>query len=264
MTPSPAAQADYGIDAPKVVRNLFLAGACGLGVWALNSSGLWSGVLALPMPSEKVYFVLGPPGLSLGIGCSLMGAWMLWSGKVGKVRERERLLDRLTWKGNERVLDVGCGRGLLLVGAARRLTTGKAIGIDIWQAEDLSGNSLDATTENARREGVADRVEVQTADMRELPFADSVFDVVLSRAAIHNLYSAGDRAKAILQIARVLKPGGYALIDDIRHGREYARNFSEHGCTDIRRLGSGFASALWALVSFGALRPATLLVRRSA
>jgi len=38
------------------------------------------------------------------------------------------------------VLDVGCGRGLLLIGAARRLTTGKAVGVDIWQAEDRVGN----------------------------------------------------------------------------------------------------------------------------
>jgi cyclopropane fatty-acyl-phospholipid synthase-like methyltransferase len=44
------------------------------------------------------------------------------------------------WKGDEAVRDVGCGHGLMLVGAARRLTTGKATGIDIWQAEDLTGN----------------------------------------------------------------------------------------------------------------------------
>jgi SAM-dependent methyltransferase len=156
-------------------------------------------MLVLPLPRVNINIVLGPAGLSFGLGCGLMGAWMLWSSKVGKVRDRERLLDRLTWKGDERVLDVGCGRGLLLVGAARRLTAGKAIGIDIWQAEDLSGNNLAATTENARREGVADRVEVKTADMRELPFADSAFDVVLSRAAIHNLYSAGDRPRPFLR-----------------------------------------------------------------
>jgi len=38
---------------------------------------------------------------------------------VGKVRERERLLDTLTWRGDEQVLDLGCGRGLMLIGAAR-------------------------------------------------------------------------------------------------------------------------------------------------
>ena len=110
----------------------------------------------------------------------------------------------------------------MLVGAAKRLTTGSATGIDIWQAEDLSGNRPEATLENARREGVADRIEIQTADMREIPFPDATFDAVVSCSAIHNLYAAPDRAKAIREIARVLKPGGQAVIDDIRHGREYA------------------------------------------
>jgi cyclopropane fatty-acyl-phospholipid synthase-like methyltransferase len=70
------------------------------------------------------------------------------------------------------VLDVGCGRGLLLIGAAKRLTTGKAVGVDIWQTEDLSGNRPEATLENARLERVAERVGVKDGDARRLPFAD--------------------------------------------------------------------------------------------
>jgi len=46
--------------------------------------------------------------------------------------------------GGEHVFDVGTGRGLLLIGAARRLTSGKGIGIDVWSTKDLSGNSLEA------------------------------------------------------------------------------------------------------------------------
>jgi cyclopropane fatty-acyl-phospholipid synthase-like methyltransferase len=65
---------------------------------------------------------------------------MIWDSKVGKLWARDRLLDGLELRGDETVLDVGCGRGLLLIGAAKRLTTGKAPGVDIWQAEDLSGN----------------------------------------------------------------------------------------------------------------------------
>src|SRR5437660_1447109 len=80
----------------------------------------------------------------------------------------------------EAVLDVGCGRGLLLNAAARRLTTGKAVGVDLWQNADLSNNRPEATLENARLEGVADRVQVKDGDARQLPFADAVFDVVVS------------------------------------------------------------------------------------
>ncbi len=129
------------------------------------------------------------------------------------------------------MLDIGCGRGLMLIGAAKRLTTGTASGIDLWQAEDLSGNRPEATMENAVREGVADRVDVQTADMRKIPFPGATFDVVVSCSAIHNIYDAAGRRQTIAEIVRVLKPGGEAVIDDIRHGREYAASFAAYGCT---------------------------------
>src|SRR5213083_296191 len=108
---------DYGIDAPSVIRNLLIVAVVGLLACGTMALGLWSGV-----------------------GCGAMAMWMLWDSKIGKVRDRERLLDLISWTGRERVLDVGCGRGLMLIGAAKRLTTGSAVGIDIWQAEDLSGN----------------------------------------------------------------------------------------------------------------------------
>jgi ubiquinone/menaquinone biosynthesis C-methylase UbiE len=199
----------------------------------------------------------------MAVGMIFAALSMLWSSKIGKVRQRERLLDNISWSGDERVLDVGCGRGLLLIGAANRLTTGHATGIDIWQTEDLSGNSLEATLENARREGVTERIDVQTANMRKMPFTDGSFDVIVSRAAIHNLYSPEERAAAIREIARVLKPGGRALIDDIRHQRQYSTVFAENGCRDIRRLDSTAMSAFWTLLTFGSLQPVTLLVRKT-
>jgi ubiquinone/menaquinone biosynthesis C-methylase UbiE len=255
---------DYGIDAPGVVRNLLIAAAAGLLLSITAAFGLWSGRLVVPIGSVRLIFPIGASGVWWGAGCGFMAVWMLWSSKIGKVRDRERLLNRIAWTGAERVLDVGCGRGLMLVGVAKRLTTGRAIGIDIWQAVDLSGNRPEAALVNAAREGVTDRVEVHTADMRSLPFPDATFDLVVSRAAIHNLYSAEDRAKAIGQIARVLKPGGQALIDDIRHHREYVAAFAEHRCTDVTWLGSRVVRVMLAAITLGSLRPATLLVTRAA
>src|SRR4030095_16304202 len=179
------------------------------------------------------------------------------------LRRREQLLNSIQWTSHERVLDVGCGRGLLLIGAAQRLTTGKATGIDLWQEEDLSGNRPEATLENARREGVADRVDVQTENMRQMSFADETFDVVVSRAAIHNLYDALDRAKAIREIARVMKPGAQGVIEDIRHASEYSRVFAENHCR-VRDVSPVISRTLATLLTFGALRPATLIVRKDA
>lgn len=251
-------RANYGIDAPGVIRNLLLVALGGLLIWGTARAGLWSGFLG----NQHVRVNLARMVIWPAVACGLMASWMVWDSSVGKVRAREKLLDQLTWSGGEQVLDVGCGRGLFLIGAAKRLTTGTATGVDIWQSEDLSGNRPDATLENARLEGVAGRVKVETADMRKLPFPDASFDTVVSSVAIHNLYAADDRAKAIGEIARVLKPQGQVLIDDIRHGDEYARALAAGGCS-VRRSGSRAASLLLTILTFGSLRPATLVARKA-
>jgi SAM-dependent methyltransferase len=248
---------NYGIDAPGVVRNLFLAGGAGLLLWASVAARLWSGVVWI--------FQVGPMGRGVAIGSLGMGTYMFWSSRFGKLKEREQLLDCVEWRGDETVLDVGCGRGLLLVGAAKRLTRGgKAFGIDIWQAEDLSGNRPEAPLENARLEGVADRVEVRTADMRQIPFPDGTFDRIVSSSAIHNLYAARERAEAFQEIARVLKPGGQIVINDVRHSREYVANLKGSGLIDVEHVGSAVESWIWGTLSFGRASPATLRARKPA
>src|SRR5262245_23242593 len=109
-----------------------MVGAIGLLVWGTATLGIWSGQFIIPVGGTRLIFPLTGIGLGSGLGCTLMGVWMLWDSKIGKIRSRESLLQRITWTGQERVLDVGCGRGLMLIGAAKRLTTGKATGIDIW------------------------------------------------------------------------------------------------------------------------------------
>jgi len=158
---------------------------------------------------------------------------MRWDSRVGKLRVREKVMDSLPWRGDEQVLDVGCGRGLLLVAAARRLRAGKATGIDIWQRQDLSGNDPQAAWENARIEGVADRVEIREGDARQIPFPDATFDIVVSCQVLHNLSKAGERALALQEIARVLKPGGRLVILDFRNVREYAQVLRAHGMEDV-------------------------------
>src|SRR5437016_4861522 len=241
-TPSPKAERpNYGLDAPGTVRNLLLFGGVGLLTWASAAVGLWSGeVFGVP---------LAWMGIGIGIGLTLTGLWMIWNSKVGKVRARERLLDWIPWSGGENVLDVGCGRGLMLIGAAKRLTSGKAMGIDIWQAEDLSGNKPEATSNNALIEGVADRVEVQTADARKLPFDDASFDVVLSSGALHNIYNAGERQTAVREIARVLKVGGRVLIVDVRHIRHYARTLRDAGFDGEKAAARSVQNIVWHLLT---------------
>ncbi|HLN33053.1 MAG TPA: class I SAM-dependent methyltransferase [Gemmataceae bacterium] len=216
----------------------------------------------MPAGSTTLVFPIAWMTLWPGIGLVATGALMIYSSKIGKLRERERLLDLVPWNGDELVLDMGCGRGLLLIGAAKRLTTGKSVGIDLWQAEDLSGNRLEATLENAQREGVADRVEVHTGDMRQLPFANQSFDVIVSRAAIHNIYDPKERARALTEIARVLKPGGYVVISDVRHAREYIAALQGQGLQGVRRVTSAAPLMFYAILTAGNLRPASIVGRK--
>lgn len=193
---------DYGIDAPEIVRKLALGAA------ALLFVTLLAAVLNIVALMAVAF-----------IGTILFGVvalLMVRSSRVGKLREREAIFDDLELDGHERVLDVGCGRGLLMVEAAHRLTTGRATGIDIWRAEDLWANRPDAALANAELEGVADRVDVETADARDLPFDDASFDVVVSNMALHNIEGDDERVAAVREIDRVVVPGGRAVLVDFR------------------------------------------------
>ena len=55
-----------------------------------------------------------------------------------------------------------------------------------------------------------------------MSFPDNSFGVILSNLCLHNIYDKPTRLKACNEIARVLKPGGVAIISDFKHTREYA------------------------------------------
>ena len=74
----------------------------------------------------------------------LEGFLYLFYVKIGKLYHRDRILSLHSWRGDENVLDMGCGRGLLLAGAAKRMAqlsgNGTVTGVDIWSQEDMGGN----------------------------------------------------------------------------------------------------------------------------
>ncbi len=162
---------------------------------------------------------------------TLRGKFLVWA----------KLLESLKLQGDERILDLGCGRGAVVLMAAQFLTTGKAVGVDLWRTMDQSGNSIEATRRNAIAEGVADRVELHTADMQALPFPNDSFDVIVSSMAIHNISGTAGRKKAVEEAARVLRPGGRLMIADIRGTGAYQEQLTALGMEEVvrRRLGMG-------------------------
>jgi SAM-dependent methyltransferase len=221
------------MDAPKVVSLFFTIGMSRLilGVVGilLSSSGIipWARFAAVPC-------------FAVGVTFLVQAGVMVWGSRFGKLSLRDKVILSIPWRGDEVLLDVGCGHGLMLIGAAKQLQTGKAIGIDLWQAEDQAGNSRDATWRNVELENLTGRVELRDGDARRLPFDDSHFDVVLSSWALHNIYDQAGRNAAVREVVRVLKPGGRLAIIDIRHTSEYARVLQESRVADIRRLGPNF------------------------
>ena len=139
------------------------------------------------------------------------------------------MIQNLSLTGNEKLLDLGCGRGLLLCEAAKYLPHGEAHGIDLLPNKDQSGNKLEKTLENADREGVKQRVTIHTGDVRALPFSDASFDAVVSSLCLHNIRDKKEREKALLEALRILKPEGRFVIADIQRAKEYAEFFITQG-----------------------------------
>jgi ubiquinone/menaquinone biosynthesis C-methylase UbiE len=207
----------YGLDFPPLVRDfsmragLFLA--AGIGLWISNGANAVAWI-----------------SLLIGAGFGVVVAVDVWSSLTGKLQMRDRLLDSVVWKGDEKVLDIGCGSGLLLIGAAKRLQTGKSTGVDLWSKHDLTGNTADAARDNATKESVLPKIKIDTADAQKLPYADASFDVVVSANTLHAL---PDPAKALAEIVRVLKPGGQLRIFDISDTGEYAKGLQALGLTEV-------------------------------
>jgi SAM-dependent methyltransferase len=225
-------KADYGIDAPGVIRNLFVVGIVCVALYRFLPNVTVGGVT----------FLLSPMFRNTAIGCFAGGVLMLAYSLWMKFGHRDRMLSTVNWRGDERVLDVGTGAGLLLIGAAKKLTTGKATGVDLWSTVDLSGNTRERTLRNAEIEGVKDKVEVLDGDATQMKFADGTFDVVVSNLVIHNIPSREGRDKACREIARVLKTGGVAVISDFIKTRQYQSEFEKAGLKIAPETGMSWAT----------------------
>jgi hypothetical protein len=96
----------YGVDAPGVVRGFFLAAA------ALATAGGFAAVLL-----HRPWSWFAAPLLLAAVPALCLGSSMLLYAFLGKQRLRDHLLRQRVWRGDEVVLDLGAGRGLIRANA---------------------------------------------------------------------------------------------------------------------------------------------------
>jgi ubiquinone/menaquinone biosynthesis C-methylase UbiE len=137
------------------------------------------------------------------------------------------------------------------------------VGVDVWHRGAISGNRADSVLENARIEGAANKVEVKEGDARDLPFADGVFDVVVSNFVVHDLKNRADRERMMRETARVLKPGGRVALVDFIFTDECVEELRKFG-VEADRTRDGFIS-FWisAILNFGAVKTYHVVGRKS-
>lgn len=109
-----------------------------------------------------------------------------------------------------RVLDVGCGTGTL---AARLADAGFAV-----TGLDPSQGMLDVMVESAP---AVERVRGEGSD---LPFEDGIFDVAITVAALHHVADPADVRATLIEMVRVLRPGGRIVVWDHNPRNPYWKN----------------------------------------
>lgn len=217
----------YGIDEPRSIVELAVAGGLAVVVGFVVTA-----YSVGPNPdAARLGLLVGP---AVGFLMLAVATALYWSSRQGKVREMTKIVANVPWGGDEVVLDLGCGRGLGMVLAGKRLTSGYAVGVDLWQRGHLSGNNPTSIWANAAKEGVTGKVDAVKADPSYLPFAESCVDVVLSAVSLHRMVKRKGREPAFTEISRVLRGGGRIGILDAGNGGDYSALLRRQGMSDVR------------------------------
>ncbi|MBI5138814.1 MAG: class I SAM-dependent methyltransferase [Candidatus Vogelbacteria bacterium] len=134
---------------------------------------------------------------------------------IGIFGLKDRLLseikNRITKEKSIRILEVGCGRGILMLDLLRLFPTLKLTGVNkrdvhgIKDKNDLSLRAKELGLELSNKQ----IPEIYFSDATKLPFADNTFDIIISQVTFLHIEN---KAKALSEIYRVLKPCGIALL----------------------------------------------------
>ena len=106
-----------------------------------------------------------------------------------------------------KIIDVGCGFGATNLALAQRFPDSEILGID------LSEPLLEIAVEAAKEANLSGRVRFEPADVQQIPYPENTFDVAIN---INMLHLVDDPIRMLNEIERVLVPGGYLFVSDLR------------------------------------------------
>jgi ubiquinone/menaquinone biosynthesis C-methylase UbiE len=145
------------------------------------------------------WFTTGLRGIGMRYVFSRRGLWVINT-------PYRQILDAARITAADRVLDVGCGIGNILIALAERVDFAQpAIGVDVSPA------LIDLGRREIKRAGLERKIQLEVSPATSLPFGDESFDIVLTSHVIKHL---DDHAleKAFGEVHRVLGPGGRFLL----------------------------------------------------
>ena len=163
--------------------------------------------------------------------CSFSGG-----GMMGKVHEY--VAQHLSWTGNGRLLDVGCGAGALTIRCAKRFPQAECTGVDYWGFKWNYNQSM--CRHNAEAENVNERCKFMHGDANHLEFEDESFDAIVSNFVYHEVNDGRSKEELLRETLRVLKKGGCFALQDLFGQKSVYGDFRQI----VERLGKDVVSEI--------------------
>lgn len=135
---------------------------------------------------------------------------------IGGDGERRALIEHAGIQAGDRVLDIGCGTGTLVIRVKRTHPGAEVVGLD------PDPKALARAAKKAERAGVSVQLDRGFSDA--LAYPDASFDRVLSSFMFHHL-NPDEKAKTLADVRRVLAPGGSLHLVDFGGAKSRSDGF---------------------------------------
>ncbi len=170
--------------------------------------------LLLPWFTVKIIFLFISVLLLIPL-IYVIGLYYHFSKNNGELQNKIRIIviEKLSFKGKGKILDIGTGAGPLAINLAKKYHEGKITGIDYWGK--FWDYSIELCMRNARIEEVQNQVEFKRSTASALPFKNEEFDAIVSNYVFHEVRDEKNKKYVIKEAFRVLKKGGVFSLQDV-------------------------------------------------